>query len=283
MDEPAKRILGRKIDKMKKIIQNLLAKMFSSSTEEQVVPPIPGRRSAVTPTSETSKVEEEEEYMPPSFLLPETRENYLAAAREITIRQKAESLKLEEEIRALEEKSRGMEEEKASALPARTEWLRREVNRLEGEVRKAKEGRMSRCYYPFQKQKQAIREKLEREEREKIAHQGQILSSTFKEVDEDMAGRSVVGEPSYGDKIERRVVRFQGRVYFAQLQYAAVRHPSRKRTIAWKDRYGKERACQVGEPTGEFGPPVVAWVTTELSQFNNEELLVVARAEEGKA
>lgn len=112
-------------------------------------------------------------------------------------------------------------------------------------------------------------ERLRKQEREKIAHEGEILMQTWDCSEAAKPGSSLGYTMPH--KKERRLVRFDGRVFLVQLEWRA-----RTREVAHSQggRYGGSWREFV--PTGEFQPPVVCWATDSVAQMTQAELSAMA-------
>lgn len=211
-------------------------------------------------SQESSPVKTEET---PKFLLPESAGEYLRRRAEI---EKVSAAKVAEANTKADEKSA-----EAKALsdrlgtPVQVELNRREAGQLMSKV--------SRLHYEAENLRAEgamgvvkLAEAIRREEREMIAHQGQTLYT-----------KTALTGQGWG-QTERRVVRTpDGTVYLCQLQYETVPRKTGKMVAEMDEYYGREeRQVPELEPTGEFGPPTVEWVTSSLEQFSDEELKAIS-------
>lgn len=183
----------------------------------------------------------------PKFLLPETAEKYL---NELSVmsgaHQIARKTRRDLEVALADREQKLLAEEGTPAA--------KELNRRDAEKLRFNRHQNEPVTVTFETLRDGLEEKLLHEEREKIAHEGEIISQNFAGLDTDL------------HKTERRVVRFGGRVFLCSLKSTSATRKGGS-YVGYK---GKTQYHYV--PTGDFGPPKVSWVTESLSQFTDEEL-----------
>lgn len=195
----------------------------------------------------------------PKFLLLETAEEYRRKLTEIA----TEAASLRQEVS--EKRRQANELLDAAGSPAQRELNRRAAEKLGYEAGNLEYSIRSKG----EETPAEVERELRRNEAQKIAHQGDILSQTWDESGAAKSGASFGS--SFPHKTERRLVRFDGRVFLVQLEWNA-----RTTKVAHSSGGSYGGAWTEYVPTGEFQPPTVSWATDSVAQMTEQELRTIA-------
>ena len=149
------------------------------------------------------------------------------------------------------------------------ELSRRETAKFQRYMRKANSLRkiLDCLQYELEEELEKLLATLRKKESETLAHQGEIVKQSFDDSSAKNEGYSFGGGPGPAVRHERRLVRYDERVFLVHLSWYAV-----TRTIHHSSGGWYNRAYDKYVPTGEWKPPVTDWATDSLSQMSNEEL-----------
>lgn len=223
----------------------------------------------------------------PRFLLPGSEQEYARRFSALMAEFAAEKARLLAEAAKLEAQADEIEAEGGSAaqrelaarqttpLRAKAALLREEVgyaktlSKYWGGGRSFMDGRekLSSRFttYRILEIERAVRT----EEGEVLAHQGEIAKQTFDDSLAKNVGSSLGKDAAH--RRERRLVRYEGRVFLVHLTWHAV---TRTEHHASGGRYGGPYETYL--PTGDWKPPLVDWATDSLAQMTNAELEAIA-------
>jgi hypothetical protein len=218
----------------------------------------------------------------PTFLLPETEAKY-RQRREALIGQyasqreadAAEAARLDREATGF--RAQAVEAEKRGGTVAQQELNRREAVKLRDDAERATRKASSlrtevpvRLQHELDKDLKKLPATLRKEEAETLAHQGEIVKQSF----DDSAAKAEwlsYGSGGTACRLERRLVRYEGRMFLVHLTWYAVTRIVHHTSGGW---YGGPFDRYV--PTGEWKPPVADWATDSVGQMSDDELKAIA-------
>ena len=236
-----------------------------------------------TPTSFQGPQPEEKPI--PDFLFPETAEEWrsrVAALHEEHARQDAVH---KAKLAQLKSQQDGLNQSMPTGTDASSELKKRRISRELDRVRAEMSADNSRHNEEKRNRRteSAITAELQGEECERIAHQGRILHQS---IEDKMRKEGQYSEGVYSleerFKEERRLVSLEdGRHFVCLLIHIETMRQTgaTKKVSVCAGYYGKnsyDKTVAIIEPTGEYKPPTVKWVTDSLAQMTNEELQKVA-------